>query len=403
MLLMAVPLALARRRDYAGPAIFSYGFRPFFFGGALWAALAVALWLPQYFGEITLPIAIGPLDWHIHEMLYGYVAAVVTGFLLTAVPNWTGRLPICGLPLAALASLWLAGRVAMLISAKTGYVVAASIDAAFLITVAAVALREIVAGRNWRNLRVLVILLVLIGGNIVWHVEVLRTGAGEFGPRVAIAAVIALIMTIGGRIVPSFTHNWLARSNRGRLPVPFSRYDVVSMAVAALALALWVALPTHAVSGVLLLAAGVMHAIRLGRWAGDRTFADRLVLVLHVGYAFVPAGFLLVGGAILWPATVPMSAGLHAWTAGAIGLMTLAVMTRAALGHTGRPLTASAATQAIYAFALLAALARIVAAFIGSFELLHLAAFAWFAAFGGYAATYAPLLLLRPPAWAGRA
>jgi len=109
MPLMVVPLALARRRDYAGPAIFSYGFRPFFFGGALWAALAVALWLPLYFGEITLPIAIAPLDWHIHEMLYGYVAAVITGFLLTAVPNWTGRLPICGLPLAALASLWLAG------------------------------------------------------------------------------------------------------------------------------------------------------------------------------------------------------------------------------------------------------------------------------------------------------
>src|SRR5215831_8550496 len=146
MLLMAVPLALARRRNYAGPAIFSYGFRPFFFGGALWAALAVALWLPQYFGEIALPIAIAPLDWHIHEMLYGYVAAVIAGFLLAAVPNWTGRLPICGLPLAALASLWLAGRVAMLISAKTGYAVAAAIDAAFLITLAVVALREIVAG-----------------------------------------------------------------------------------------------------------------------------------------------------------------------------------------------------------------------------------------------------------------
>lgn len=400
---MAIPLALARRRNYVGPAVFSYGFRPFFFAGATWAALGILLWLPQYFGEIALPIAIGPLDWHIHEMLYGYVAAVIAGFLLTAVPNWTGRLPICGVPLASLVALWLAGRIAMLVSASTGYAVAASIDAVFLITMAAVALREIVAGRNWRNLLVLAILLILISGNIVWHVEVLRAGAGDFGPRIAIAAVIGLIMTVGGRIVPSFTHNWLVRSNPGRLPVPFARYDVVSMVVAAMALAMWVALPTHAVSGAFLLGAGLLHAVRLSRWAGDRTLGDRLVLVLHVGYAFVPLGFLLLGSAILWPATVPMSAGLHAWTAGAIGLMTLAVMTRAALGHTGQPLKASAATQAIYAFALVAVLARIVAAFVGSFELLHLAAFAWLAAFGGYAACYAPLLLLRPPAWAGRA
>ncbi len=398
---MAIPLALERRRNYAGPAIFSYGFRPFFFAGATWAALGVLLWLPQYFGEIVLPTAMGPLDWHVHEMLYGYVAAVIAGFLLTAVPNWTGRLPICGVPLAALATLWLAGRLAMLLSAKTGYAVAAALDVAFLVAMASVTLREIVAGKNWRNLRVLAVLLALIGGNIVWHVEVLRSGAADYGPRIAIAAAMTLIMTIGGRIVPSFTHNWLVRCNPGRLPVPFSRYDAVSVAVGALALAAWVVLPTHMVSGTMLVGAGALHAIRLGRWAGDRTFADRLVLVLHVAYAFIPLGFALVGGAILWPAAVPMSAGLHAWTTGAIGLMTLAVMTRATLGHTGRALTASAATQAIYAAALVAALARIAAAFMGSSELLHLAAFAWFAAFAGYAVSYAPLLLLRPPKWAG--
>src|SRR5215475_6207251 len=96
---MSIPAALARRRDYAGPALLSYGFRPFFLAGATWAALGVLLWLPQYFGEATLPIAFAPLDWHIHEMLYGYVAAVIAGFLLTAIPNWTGRLPVCGTPL----------------------------------------------------------------------------------------------------------------------------------------------------------------------------------------------------------------------------------------------------------------------------------------------------------------
>jgi len=400
---MAIPLALARRRNYSGPAIFSYGFRPFFFAAGVWAALAIVLWLPQFFGEIALPIAMGPLDWHVHEMLYGYVAAVIAGFLLTAVPNWTGRLPICGLPLALLAALWLAGRIAILMSAKIGLALAAAIDVAFLATIAVVVLREIIAGRNWRNLLVLAILLVLLAGNAMWHAEMLSFGAGNYGPRIALAATITLIMSIGGRIVPSFTRNWLARCNPGRLPVPFARYDGASIAVTALALAMWVTLPSNPASGVLLVVAGVLHAVRLARWAGDRALADRLVLVLHLAYAFVPLGFLLIGCAILRPAMVPASAGLHAWTTGAIGLMTLAVMTRAALGHTGRPLVASGPTQAVYALAIVAALTRIIAAFTGSSELLHLAAFAWLAAFAGYAASYAPLLLQRPPVWAGRA
>jgi len=301
-----------------------------------------------------------------------------------------------------LAALWLAGRLAILVSAKVSLAVAAAIDVAFLATMAAVVLREIVAGRNWRNLLVLAILLVLVAGNVLWHAEMLSSGVGHYGPRIALAATITLIMTVGGRIVPSFTHNWIARCNPGRLPVPFARYDGASIAVAALALAMWVFLPSHPASGVLLVIAGVLHAARLARWAGDRALADRLILVLHVAYAFIPLGFLLLGSAILWPAMVPASAGLHAWTTGAIGLMTLAVMTRAALGHTGRPLVASGPTQAVYAFAIVAALTRIIAAFTGSSELLHLAAFAWLAAFGGYAASYAPLLLRRPPVWAGR-
>src|SRR5262245_27741620 len=400
---MAIPLALARRRNYSGPAIFSYGFRPFFLAAGVWAALGIALWLPQFFGEIALPIAMGPLDWHVHEMLYGYVVAVIAGFLLTAVPYRTGRLPICGLPLALLTALWLAGRIAILMSAKIGLALAVAIDVAFLATVAVVVLREIVAGRNWRNLLVLAILLVLLAGNVTWHAEMLSFGVGNYGPRIALAATNTLLMTIGGRIVPSFTRNWLVRCNPGRLPVPFARYDGASIAVAALALAMWVILPSNPASGVLLVIAGVLHSVRLARWAGDRTLADRLVLVLHLAYAFVPLGFLLIGCAVLRPALVPASAGLHAWTTGAIGLMTLAVMTRAALGHTGRPLVASGATQAVYALAIVAALTRIVAVFTGSGQLLHLAAFAWLAAFGGYAVSYAPLLLQRPPVWASRA
>ena len=361
------------------------------------------LWLPQYVGEFALPTQFGVLDWHIHEMLYGYVAATIAGFLLTAIPNWTGRLPVSGWPLAGLALLWLCGRVAVLLSAKLGGVVAAAIDVSFLLVLAAVAAREIVAGQNWRNLRVLIVLCVLAAGNIVFHVEVLLKGAADYGIRLALAAVILLLSLIGGRIVPSFTNNWLTRNNPGRLPVAFARFDMVALAATAVALIAWIAAPAHVVTGALMLIAGLVQATRLLRWAGDRTLADRLVLVLHVGYAFVPIGFLLLGAAILRPADWPISAGLHAWMTGAAGLMTLAVMTRASLAHTGCKLVASRATQLIYLCALVAALARIFAAFEPSSAVLHIAAFAWVLAFGGFAAVYGPLLMGRAPVWAERA
>jgi uncharacterized protein involved in response to NO len=400
---MSMPAALRRRLEYAGPSILSYGFRPFFLGGAVWAALAVLLWLPQYFGEMSLPTAFAPLDWHIHEMIYGYVGAVSAGFLLTAVPNWTGRLPINGYPLAGLFALWLMGRVAILGSAIWGAWLAAAIDVAFLVLLAAAVLREIVAGNNKRNLRILVLLGILIAGNVAFHLEAIRYGSAEYGARLGIAAIVALISLVGGRIVPSFTHNWLARSNPGRLPVSFSRFDAIAIGGSVLALVSWIALPQSIVSGAMLIIAGLLQAVRLLRWAGDRTLADRLVLVLHVAYAFVPLGFLLLGAAILRPADWPISAGLHAWMAGAAGLMTLAVMTRASLAHTGCKLVASRPTQLIYLCALVAALARIFAAFEPSSALLHIAAFAWVLAFGGFAAIYGPLLMGRAPVWAERA
>jgi uncharacterized protein involved in response to NO len=399
---MNAPAALRRRREYAGPALFSYGFRPFFLGAAAWAALAMVLWLPQYFGHLKLPTAFAPLDWHIHEMIYGYVAAAVAGFLLTAIPNWTGRLPVNGYPLVALVVLWLLGRIAIAGSAICGALLAALLDVSFLVIFAAVAFVEIVAGRNWRNLRVLIVLGVLIAGNIAFHMEVIRSGSADYGIRIGIAALIGLIMLIGGRIVPSFTHNWLVRNNPGRLPQPFSGFDGATIGVGALALICWIAFPQFIVSGPLLIIAGLLQTARHARWAGDRTIADRLVLVLHVAYAFIPLGFLLMGAAIVWPAIFPTSAGLHAWMAGAVGLMTLAVMTRASLGHTGQELVASLPTQLIYLCAFIAALTRIVAAFEPSRALLHIAAAAWILAFSGFAVFFGPLLMGRPPAWSKR-
>jgi uncharacterized protein involved in response to NO len=396
---MAMPAALKRRREYAGPAIFSYGFRPFFLAAGLWAVISLPLWLHQLSGDITLPTHFSPIDWHVHEMLFGYVAAAVAGFLLTAIPNWTGRLPVTGWPLAGLATLWIAGRLAIFFSVKIGAALAAGIDVLFLLTLAAFAAREIIAGKNWRNLRVLGVLGVLILGNIVMHAEVLVYGAANFGTRIALAAVILLISIVGGRIVPSFTNNWLARNNPGRLPVPFSRYDMFTIAVGAIGLAAWIALPASQITGVLLLSAGLLHAVRLGRWAGDRALIDRLVLVLHVAYAFVPLGFLLVGLSIFTPTVLP-TAGIHSWTAGAVGLMTVAVMTRASLGHTGQPLRAGIATQLIYALIFVSAILRVAAALTGKLDLIEGAAICWLLGFALFVLTYGRLLLLRKQVWA---
>ncbi len=347
---------------------------------------------------ITLPTHFTPLDWHIHEMLFGYVAAAVAGFMLTAIPNWTGRLPVSGWPLAGLAALRLAGRVAIFFSERIGGLPAAVIDVSFLLALAAVAAREIVAGKNWRNLRVLGVLSVLVLGNIVFHAEVLIEGAANYGTRLSLAAVILLISLIGGRIVPSFTNNWLKRSNPGRLPVPFSRYDAITIAAGAIALAAWIAAPASPISGGGLLVAGVLQTGRLVRWAPDRILADRLVLVLHVAYAFVPLGFVLVGLSTFAPA-IPPSAGIHAWSVGAVGLMTLAVMTRATLGHTGQPLQAGAATQLAYALIAVSAALRITAALAGSLDLIEGAALCWLLGFALFILAYGRLLLLRRPAW----
>ena len=235
--------AIPRLKAYRGPALLSYGFRPFFFFGGCYAALAIAIWLPVFEGEIALATSFAPRDWHVHEMLFGYVAAVLTGFLLTAIPNWTGRLPLQGTPLLVLLIVWLAGRFAIAWSARLGWATVALVDCAFLALVALAVSREIIAGQNWRNLKVLGPVCVLLLANIGFHTEAHTFGVADVSARAAIAAIVILIMLIGGRIVPSFTGNWLSRKNPGRLPAPFGRFDMISIAVSAAALCLWVAMP----------------------------------------------------------------------------------------------------------------------------------------------------------------
>jgi uncharacterized protein involved in response to NO len=385
--------AIPRLRTYRGPVLLSYGFRPFFLLGAIYAGLAVLAWLPMFNGELELWTAFMPIDWHVHEMLYGYLPAVVTGFLLTAIPNWTGRLPIQGMPLLTLVTVWIAGRIAVTVSGEIGWLPAAIIDATFLMLVVAATAREIVAGANWRNLRVIGLVTLLLIGNVTFHVEAHVHGTAEYGIRIGITTTVLLIVLIGGRIIPSFTRNWLARENPGRLPVPFARFDVAVIGFSAGTLALWIAQPGGRLTAAALAATAVLNIMRLARWAGDRTWRDRLVLILHVGYAFVPLGFLLVSAAAL--GIIMADAGIHAWTVGAAGTMTLAVMTRASLGHTGNALVASAVTQAIYAAIVIAALARICASLQPAWSelLLDITAIAWCVAFFGFAGSFGPLLV----------
>lgn len=386
------------QRSWSGPAFFSRGFRPFFLGAAVWAIAAIAIWPAFFTGEIAVPTAFGAIDWHVHEMIFGYGAAVVAGFLLTAIPNWTGRLPVAGWPLALLAALWAAGRIAVFSSAWTGWLPAAAIDTAFLIMFAGVAAREVLAGTNLRNLKVVILVLLLAAANAAFHVEAAWTGFASCAARAGLAIIVMLILLIGGRVVPSFTHNWLARVEQPARPVPFGRPDAIVMVVAAAALLLWIAIPGRAITGYLLLLAGLANLWRLSRWRGAATISDRLVLVLHVGFLFAALGFLFAGAAALLPALISPAAAVHVWAIGAIGTMTLAMMTRATLGHSGRPLTASAGTQVIYLAVAVAMIMRVAAEFApeSASSLLYGAAIAWVLAFTGFVVVYGPMLAGSP-------
>jgi uncharacterized protein involved in response to NO len=377
-------------------AVLSFGFRPFFLLAGIFAVFGIGFWLPEYEGEINIPTAFSPIAWHAHEMLYGYLCAAATGFLLTAIPNWTGRLPFKGLPLALLAGLWLAGRITIAASAYIGWLPTMLVDCSFLLAFVAVTAREVLAGRNFRNLKIVALVSVLLLGNLTFHLEAHWSGNADYGIRIGITGVMMLVMVVGGRIIPSFTRNWLARQTAGRMPIAFNRFDVVAIGISVLALLGWVASPRAQATSLLLVAAGLAQLARLARWAGDRTWRDRLVLVLHVAYLFVPVGFWLLAATDRFG--VLPSAGIHAWTIGAMATLTLAVMTRATLGHTGRLLSANHATQFIYGSIVVAALLRVAAALDiaqGNLLLLHLSALAWLLAFAVFTMTYGAMLLQR--------
>jgi uncharacterized protein involved in response to NO len=377
------------------PTFLTQGFRPFFLAAGLWAAAALAIWIVMFATGTAVPSRFDPLSWHIHEMLFGFVMAAIAGFLLTAIPNWTQRLPVRGGSLALLVGLWLLGRIACLVSANVSPGIVIAADLSFPLVLAGVVAREIVAGRNWRNLPLVAPVAVLGIASLLMHLEAdgIAVPAG-FGWRLGLATVIALISVMAGRIVPSFTRNWLAKRQNAELPPVPGWIDRTALGVLHAGLFGWVFFPDFHTVGLLLLIGAVLNLWRLLRWRGRVTVAEPLLLVLHVGYAWLALGAALLGLSTL-DVHLPQSAAIHTLTAGAIGTMILAVMTRVARGHTGRDLSADRVTSLIYILVTLAAIARVAAAFSADWTmpLLIASACLWIGAFGLFTVSYAPMLL----------
>jgi uncharacterized protein involved in response to NO len=391
-----IPRGIPRGIDRDGVVILSYGFRPFFLAAGCYGVVAMAGWM----AALTLGFepggqTYGALFWHGHEMLFGYAAAAFAGFLLTAVPNWTGRLPVSGAPLLVLVAVWAAGRLAMLTPEILGLWFAALVDMAFLPLLAAIIAREVVAGRNWKNLKVLAGVTALAAANGYAHIVVLTGGDPQIALRLAIATYVALVALVGGRIIPSFTRNWLARNGAKQLPAAFDKVDVAAVVALLAGLLAWVTLPDQPLIAVPVTLATLLNAYRLWRWRGGGTIAEPLVAVLHAGYSFVPLGLLAIAASAQGWAS--QAASMHVLTIGVIGVMTLAVMTRASLGHTGQPLTASRLTSLSYVLVVVAAATRPFAEALPEHynSLLAVAGIAWITAFGIFVIEYGPILAKR--------
>lgn len=377
------------------PPVLRGGFRPFFLGASLWAVVVVTLWLMALHGVLTLPTRLDPLAWHRHEMLFGYLSGVVAGFALTAIPNWTGRLPVAGYRLAVLAGVWLAARLAVLFSAAVGALPAMALDVGFLVLLAAVAAREIIVARN-RNLPLVAGLGILAVACARDHAEALGWASPSgLGWRFGFAAVLMLVALIGGRIIPSFTRNWLMKQGQAKgLPTQPDRFDALSLVLMVCAMLGWAVWPDDTGTAWLLVSAGAVQMARLARWSGLRTIREPIVFVLHVSYLWLPVGLALLGAShFVW--CVPAAAALHALSAGAMASMTVAVMSRATLGHTGRALHADRATVAVYVLLTAGALVRFAATSLPFDYLFSIttAGMLWGGAFLLFAIRYASLWL----------
>jgi uncharacterized protein involved in response to NO len=383
----------SERAGYQGPAFFSYGFRPFFLGAALFAGLAVPAWILTLAGAGDSDFLSSARGWHVHEMVFGFLPAVITGFLLTAIPNWTNRPPIRGHELMLLFTSWLVGRLLMAIPWFTP-LASAIVDVVFLVAVAGLVWREIVVAKSWSYIPMGVLISLYAGANILFHVLALNGAATDRPERLALALVMVLLAGIGGHVTRRFTGEFLVEHGRIEQPASFSRYDGLSVVLVGFAVVAWIVQPRSIVTGWMFVTAGLANLGRLLRWYGWVTWRQPLVLILHLGYGWLTVSLLVLGCSILGIG-LPKEDAVHALTTGAVGVMTLAVMTRASLGHTGRPRHAGPLTVFIYTLVTLGALMRVVGPTTGlpTNLVLGLAAVGWSGAYLLFAVVYGPFLL----------
>lgn len=382
-------------RGLSNHPFFSFGFRPFFLLASLWAVIVLPLWVVSFQMGLNVPALKIDVFWHVHEMVFGYGGAVIAGFLLTAVPNWTGRSPMTGTPLIFLVVLWGLGRIAY-VWAITPDMLAAGLDSTFLIVLSTFVWREVLTSNNHRNIKVAAAVTSLALANLAFHAAALfDPGMLQQVIRLGLGVLLFLVLLIGGRITPAFTRNWLKQNSKS-VDVKTGKFDDVVLVVSALGLAGWIILPDHPATSLVVVVAGGLTLVRMSRWCGLATVSEPLLFVLHIAYIWSGVAFLIVGAGGLFPTFVPSVAGTHAIGAGAIGVMTIAVMARATLGHTGRPLKANPSIVFMFICINLAALLRVVGAFAGSETQMHLnaaSAVFWVLGFLSFGLVFGPMMV----------
>lgn len=374
--------------------LFNFGFRPFFLMATIYAALMIPAWMLVFSGFVAPPAGDLAL-WHADSMVFGFFSAGVAGFVLTAVPSWTGTAPLTGWKLGFLTVLWLAARVAGF--AGTGGIVATSLQLAFVPGLLLFGTLPIVAARMTRNYILILILAVYWSGELLFRLSAaFESDTAMTGLRVGLASIVCLVTLIGGRIVPAFTASAFQRTGIQDAVSQSKWVERAILPTSAAGLILWIMALNDVAAVIVIAAAAGMHAVRLAGWQSLKTRSDPILWILHVAYAWLVIGLVLLAAS---QATIeiPESAAVHALSVGAIANMLLAVMSRASLGHTGRPLKAPAPVVVAYVLLNLGALLRVMTALIdgawGS-PLMAGAALAWTGAFGLFVWAYGPILVM---------
>lgn len=371
--------------------LFSYAFRPFFLLIGSYAVLMILAWGLLLAGVLPYADALPASIRHGHEMLFGFAGGAIAGFLLTAIANWTGRPPVSGPWLMALCAAWLSARLAAFLPGNFGIALWAGASLLFWGGLLGLVSREVVAARNSRNYKVMPLLTAFLLTELYFFTS--AQDGEQTGLRIGLFLVLGMIFLVGGRIIPSFTQNWL-RVNRAEIGAQIPGFDhldlsaVIASALFAVGFVLW---PNHGGTGLLGFAAAILQAARLARWRGWLVWRDPLLWVLHLGYAWIPLGFSLIAGGVLSQRIGLVDSGLHALTYGAIGTLILGVAARVALGHTGRPLQAFPRMTLAFGLITLGAILRVAAPTGGLLVLAS--AVLWVCAYGLFVLQYAPILL----------